>query len=316
MTRRLVVSAALVVLVAVGCSSDKRPESEAAPPQERPPADVVALVDGILSPDGERIFYAAHPRILDKAEFDTACPNDSEFTVVLGCYHRGTISVLRVDRPDLAPVMTVTAVHEMLHAAYADLPKDERARIDAQVQEFYAGLNDPEIRDVVGQYDRREPGQRANELHSILPTEVASLSPPLERYFRRYFADRSRVVQAHDGYAAVFRNLERRVADLHAQIGELKRQLETIEGRMNADRRELESLNARLDRLRAQGDIAEYNSLVPRQNALVSSYNGMVDQFNNLVDRHNARVDEVNALALQQDELVTSLGSKPSLPPA
>ena len=41
-----------------------------------------------------------------------------------------------------------------------------------------------------------EPGQRLNELHSLLGTEVAHLSPALERYSHRYFHDRQGIVSA------------------------------------------------------------------------------------------------------------------------
>ncbi len=304
----------LAVLTAGGCTTTTADPDPEPPPPEPPPAEVAGLVDGLLSPEGQRLFYAAHPRLLTKAEFDAACPNDSELAVVLGCYHRGTISILRVDRPDLAPVMTVTAAHEMLHAAYVGLSSRDRGEVDGWVGDFYADLRDPEIRDLVTQYDRREPQQRGNELHSILPTEVSALSPPLEAYYRRYFIDRQAVVRAHESYAAIFRELERRVAGLHAELDGLKGQLNALEAQMNATRGELESLNGQLDRLEGQGDIRTYNALVPRQNALVAQYNGLVDRFNQVVDLHNRKVDEVNGLALQQDQLATSLGSKPSLP--
>ena len=84
--------------------------------------------------------------------------------VVLGCYGRGTLRILRVDRPDLAPVMVVSAAHEMLHGAYERLSRPERTKIDAAIQQAYAGIDDPQLTDLVASYAdhgaRRAP-QRA-----------------------------------------------------------------------------------------------------------------------------------------------------------
>lgn len=315
-----------VVLAFGGCRAEetaRRPDggtqdagSAPDPSAPLPPADVVALVEGILTPEGKRVFYDAAPRVLDKAQFDTACPADRELTVVLGCYHRRTIAILRVDRQDLTGIMTVTAVHEMLHAAYFDLSARERDRVDGWVRDFYAGLHDPEIRELVDRYDREDPRQRANELHSILPTEVAALSPPLEDYYGRYFVDRLRVVAAHERYADVFRQLERRVEQLHGELGGLKSQLDSLERGIASTEGELSALDTQMSHLRARGEISAHNALVPRQNALADEHNGLVVRFNQLVEVYNRKVNEVNALAFEQDQLATSLGSKPSISPA
>ncbi|MDQ3980447.1 MAG: hypothetical protein M3314_12980, partial [Actinomycetota bacterium] len=281
-----------------------------------PPADVAALVDGVLTEEGKRLLYRGDPKVLDKAEFDVVCPIDHELTVILGCYNDGRIGILRVDRPDLAPVMVVTAAHEMLHVAYATLSRREREQVDGWLEAFYGTVDDPEIRELITQYEQQGRDVRLNELHSILPTELFVLSPDLETYYGRYFADRQRVVAAHESYAAVFRDIKRRVASLHGEIDRYELQLTSLDVRIAATRRELEAMNARLDQLRAQRSMAAFNALVPEQNALVDRYNGLVDQYNRTVDVHNQKVDEVNALALEQDELATSLGSKPTAAPA
>ena len=291
--------------------------SRATPTTLRPgPADVVALVTGVLTGTGERHYYGGDPEILDKAAFQAACPNDSELTLVLGCYHRGTISILRIDRPELSRLMEVTAAHEMLHAAHAALGAPERRKVHAWIEEFYAGMDDAEVRELVAEYERLRPQSRLNELHSILATEVEVLSPDLETYYGRYFTDRGRVVQSHESYRAVLRELTRRVDELHVQIDQLNAQLGSLDGQMKAKRAELDSVEQRLGWLEAQGSIREFNALIPRQNALVNEYNGLVDRYNELVDVHDAKVEEVNALALKQDELASALGSRPSIPPA
>jgi hypothetical protein len=329
--RRFVSVAGLIVLLLGGCSSDEgtrqavggigdtqaqSTQPPAAPEEPPPPPDVASLVEGVLTAEGKQLFYEADPKLLDKVQFDAACPNDSELTVVLGCYNRGAIAILRVDRPELRPIMGVTAAHEMLHAAYVELSARDRNRVDRGLADFYAGLDDPDVRETIARYDRADPQQRPNELHSLLPTEVATLSPALEEYYGRYFTDRARVVAAHEGYAAVFRQLERRVADLHSELDGMTAQLGALEADLGAKEAELESLQAELTTLESQGRVGAYNALVPRQNALADQYNTTVAQFNQLVNSYNRKVDEINALALQQDQLATSLGSKPSIPPA
>jgi len=301
-----------VLVLLAACS---QPAEEAAPPATpTPPAEVVALVDGVLTEAGERSYYEAEPRLLDREAFQAACPNDSELTVVLGCYSDGTISILRIERPELTRVMEVTAAHEMLHAVYAGLAGPERRQVDGWIEEFYAGLVDPDIRDVVGQYERSEPRQRLNELHSILATEVGALSPALETYYGRYFTDRRRVVAANESYEGMFREIRRRVDKRHGEIEQLCAQLRMLDGRIATKKAQLEAVEQQLKRLDAQGDVRAYNALIPRQNALVEEATGVIDRFNELVDLHNAKVDQVNGLALRQDELVSDLGSRPSIP--
>ena len=304
-----------VALVGPGCgggSGDGEAETQPGPP----PAEVAALVAGTLTEEGEKILYRANPRVLDKAEFDVACPVDHELTVVLGCFNDGAIGILRVDRPELTRVMEVTAAHEMLHAAYVSLPRKDREKVDGWIEAFYFTVEDAEIRELVSQYDQQGPLVRLNELHSILATELATLSPDLETYYSRYFTDRQRVVAAHESYAEVFRAIKQQVASLHAEIDRYRAQLTSLDARIGTTKEELDAMNARLEQFRAQGNIRTFNSLIPQQNVLVDRYNGLIDQYNQAVDVHNRKVDEVNALALEQDELATSLGSKPTAAPA
>ena len=306
----------LVGVVGAGCGEAGGDGAELAEPRELSrPADVAALVDGRLTPEGERLLYGARPRILPKAEFDVACPHDSEVTVVLDCFIDGSIAILRVDQPGLSRIMEVTAAHEMLHAAYLVLSRPDRERVDGWIGELSTTLDDPQLRDVLDRYERLGPRRHLNELHSILGTEMPVLSPALETYYQRYFVDRQRVVEAHQSYAAVFQDLKRRVDELHAELAGLKARLDSLDSRIAQKRAELDGLNSRLEQLRARGDLRTYNSLIPEQNALVDEYTGLIDQFNEVVALHNQKVDEVNGLALEQDELTTSLGAKPSVIP-
>src|SRR5207237_183825 len=122
------------------------------------------------------------------------------------------IYLVRIDRSELAPEERVVASHEMLHEAYARLSKGEQKRLGPLIDQSLALIHDPALTARLGDYDRTEPGQRYNELHSILGTEYRTLSPGLEAYYRRYFSDRLAVVAASEQFDHVFSDLESEVS--------------------------------------------------------------------------------------------------------
>ncbi len=276
-----------------------------------PLSEVDALVDGALTPEGKRLFASTRPEILDRAAFAVACPTPEETAIVLGCYSGGRIFILRVGRADLSRVMQSTAAHELLHAGYEALPVGERVRIDQELDEYYRTLHDPELRDLLSIYDRSEPLERDNELHSILPTTLRSLSPPLDKYYGRYFTSRSTVVDAYESYKAPFKALHERVDGLHREITDLSGRLDRLQQDIDARKGTLQALQDRLVALDGAGDIRSYNALIPEQNAQADQIDALIDQFNATVAVHNGKVAEVDALVLQERELENSVGSYP-----
>jgi chromosome segregation ATPase len=222
---------------------------------------------------------------------------------VLGCQGDDRIFLLRVDRPDLTQIMPVTAAHEVLHAAYARLDPAERRRIDRLIDEAFTSSNDQRLRDLVTEYDRLEPGERHNELHSLLGTEVSALSGPLERYYRRYFRDRRRIVEAFNGYQSVFDTLKAQYDQLKSEVDALDAQLQGLSSQLKAAVGEADQLLGQIEALRAQGRIEESNRLVDAQNAAVNYANALADQHNGLVDQYNAKIDALNALAIAGQQL-------------
>lgn len=329
--QRALAALALAVLVGGACQARPPTAGTASPPNEptapaasattattRPAAPApaarfdatpeVAALTATMTEEGKRLFYGARPEVLDKAPFALVCPGGSEQGQVLGCYTGDRIYILRVARPELTGVMETTAVHEMLHAAYAALSSRDRSLVDTWVGDFYAGVKDRDLRELVAAYDRSEPGQRLNELHSILPTQLPSLSAPLENQYRRYLASRQRVVALYQGYRGTLEELDRRISSLHEEIDDAKAQIKVMEERLRGDEAALEELNRRLEALRAAGKVEEFNRLIPQQNAQVDALRSLGDRYRQLVKAHNAKVQEVNDLALQQNQLVESLG--------
>jgi hypothetical protein len=272
--------------------------------------EVIGFADQVtMTRSARRLFGANAPQVVDKVEFQRDCPTgQDQFTYVLGCQGDSRIFLLRVDRPDLAAIMPVTAAHEMLHAAYAELAPRERRRIDRLLDEAFEASADQRLRDTLAEYAVAEPGQRHNELHSILPTEVAELSPALERYYERYFDDRGAIVTAFNGYQGVFDALQAQYDQLSAEAAAIEAQLTDLEPRAGAAGAEADRLAGEIDRLRRQGRFEESNGLVDAQNAAVNLANELAGRYNDLVAEYNVKVEALNSLAITAREIDAALG--------
>ena len=137
-------------------------------------------------------------------------------------------------------------------------------------------------------YEKLEPGQVANELHSILPTEYSKLPDKLEKYYRQYFKDRQKVVAAHAKFEKVFSDQHDKLTGQLNQIHELKNQL-TV-------------LNDQLEAYKNAGLYAKYNELIPEQNARVDEINGLIETYTQGVDEYNALSKSLNSQPITQTE--------------
>lgn len=217
-----------------------------------------------MTPKAREIFFAAQPVIdTDRKTFEQHCsapvtPNSVE----LGCFTSDNhIYLLKIDNAQLANQLAVTASHEMLHAAYQQLPESEQTTVDKELEVELPQLQDSSLARELQGYQQTEPGQRDNELHSIVGTEYPNLTPELERYYSQYFTDRSTVVGYALQFNQTFTTLETNLSNLETQIRSERRQM---------------------TRLLRGGDIPAYNQLVPQVNELIQAYNADVDQYNQL----------------------------------
>jgi hypothetical protein len=287
--------------------------------QFRPTGEVQALADRSGMGDrGRFYFYASQPSLEAADQFNQKCDRKEEATAILGCYTAGRIYIYNVTNEMLDGIREVTAAHEMLHAAYERMSDGERSRINALVEDEYAKLRaDSAFSERMAFYDRTEPGQRDNELHSIIGTEVADVSPMLEVHYKAYFNDRSKVVALHDKYASVFEQLQQQADTLSSQLTQLTDRIEKATSQYNADvarlNQDIESFNARANSGAFVSEVAFQNEravLTDRAAQLESartSVNGMIDEYNRLRD-------ELISVAGQSDALNRSIDS--SLAPA
>ena len=301
----LAVVAALVVLGA-GCERlvGVTPAGALAAP---PVSAQIAGLAASMSIEGKEVFYRARPKIVDRAELAQRC-KEEEVGWLFGCYGLGRIYILRVTRPDLAGVMELIAAHEMLHAAYDELPRLEKARVDSEVEDLFRAADSPRLKESLAAYGTLTPRLRLNELHSIVGTEAAALGPALEDHYGRYFASRQRVVQASDHFRGLFEALERQIEGLAADVKRIGAELAALDARLAAENAALDALDRRLDAAR---DVLAYNRLLPERNELARRIRQGIERYNKLVADHNAKGDQIDALALEQDQLVEALAQKP-----
>ena len=155
-----------------------------------PDQEVKALVtDSGMSEKGKFHFYSSYPKITDAEEFNSVCQRQERSSPILGCYVPKTnrIFIYNVDNQDLKGIKEVTAAHEMLHVAYSRLSQRERDWLEPRLEAAYSRLANDKLRTRVDYYAKAEPGEKLNELHSILPTEYADLGQELNDYYAKYF---------------------------------------------------------------------------------------------------------------------------------
>lgn len=263
--------------------------------------------DTTMKDKTRKVFYVNHPDLEPKDKFGGLC-TEREQTIVLGCFiNNKGIYLLDVEDPRLQGIIQVTAAHEVLHAMYDRLDQKEKQRVDKMTADFFATLNDDRIKKNVDNYRLNDPTAVPNELHSILATEVRSLSPELETYYSRYFSNRLQIVSYSEKYEQTFVDIENQTKDYDIQLKSLKNQIDDQEKQINALAAEIEQKKAQMDALLKNNQITQYNSRVDSFNYLVNQYNSLIKSRQNLAKQYNEIVDKYNQLATTETNLINSL---------
>jgi hypothetical protein len=265
---------------------------------------------------GEFLFLASRPSVATADRFESVCGSSEAGAGILGCYvpSEQTIVLFDVTNERLDGIEEVVASHEMLHAAWDRLGSDERARLTALLEAEAAALSvDTAFTERVAVYGDLDAAGRVNELHSIIGTEVGTVSPELEEYYARYFTDRAILIALHVASNAVFVELESRAATLSAELDALRASIDADYASYNAGydilNADVEDFNARAETggfTRTQFDRA-YESLIARQSdldALYVSIGARSDEF-------EAKRTELESLNTQTVELNASLNIEP-----
>lgn len=269
----------------------------------QPPSSVASIMtDAKMTERGKFAFYSSQPVVDGTRAFNAKCDRQEENSAILGCYTGNQIFIFDVTDERLEGIEEVTAVHEMLHAVYMRMSDSDRDRINKLLDVEADKLEkDKEFAERMDFYARTEPGERYNELHSIIGTEVPSISAELVTYYEQYF-DRDTVLKLHQAYKSEFKKLETKAAQLKAELDALGKKIEQSKEDYAASikkiDRDISDFNARADSgdfdSQAQFD-AERQELVNRSNAIKaerSAINTMVARYNKLTKQHNDIITE------------------------
>ena len=268
-----------------------------------------------MTKHGAFIFFATHPEINTADAFNANCQRKEQSNMILGCYTNNRIYVYQVENPQLAGVEDVTGAHEMLHAAWQRLSESERKRVSALLEAAYARVHTAELDQRMQYYQKAEPGERINELHSILGTEFRDLGPELEQYYSQYFSARSAIVGLHDSYKSLFDDLEKKSSQLKAQIEQeaaiLNKDIEAYNTAIRALNNDVTAHNSKASSIdRANVDeVDRYNQTKRELDGRRAQLDVTKQDIDARVSQYNADINAYNQTVLQSQRLNSSLDS-------
>jgi DNA repair exonuclease SbcCD ATPase subunit len=267
--------------------------------QYQPTPQIVSISDrSAMSDRGIFLFYASWPELLGRDSFNDACRSvRTEQTAVLGCYTMNRIHLFDIDNKALDGIKEVTAAHEMLHAAYQRLPKAKKDHVNALLAKQSFGADEARLTELLAEYDKSEPGERLNELHSILGSELRTLDPELEAYYAEYFSDRSKLVALSEQYQSVFSELKNRQESL---VSELNALADAIEQQGAVYKRNLQVLSSDVDAFNAEARSGQMTR---------EAYDAKRDTLEAKQARLETEYDAIQSLIAQYDQKRTELAS-------
>lgn len=269
-----------------------------------------------LTDTGLFVLTTARPELNDQQSFNQHCQKKQEKTIVLGCYVSPyNIHIYDVEDARLDGVRQVTTAHEMLHVAYERLSVNEKEKVDTLIKQALPAVQaeNKTLAERLTIYDKTEPGERNNELHSILGTEAHTLPHELEVYYQRYFKNRTVVVSFADAYSNVFASLQQ---NQQIVIDEMKALNQDIEQRVDQYNVDIASLNTSIEafnqRAQISGGFNTQEEFDQQKQVLVSLRAKLEDErlsIDQKIEQYNKKRDQLQALNVQIDELNTKLDS-------
>lgn len=316
----LVVAAQLVPAVALGWATThgQRIVDQLAVWDYAPSAEIAGYVErSTMTPQGEFLFYASTPAVDDQDSFDAICSSGEEGIGTLGCYLPATSAIHLYDVTDerLDGMEEVVASHEMLHAAWARMGAAERAVISPLLEKQAQAMKaDAAFAERMAFYARSEPGERLNELHSILGTEVADLDPRLEQHYADLFGDRQKLVALFTASNQVFVDLENQATALVAEIESLGAGIEADYASYTAGfdllDADVQAFNDRAD----AGDFTSQRQFSRERDALLQRQADLDALYASISARdadYDAKIAQLDGLNADVDDLNSSINIAP-----
>lgn len=289
----------------------------------RPSSAVATIVNRSgMSDKGRFYFYASQPAVETAADFNANCQRQEVKSAILGCYAGERIYIYNVPNSQLDGIEEVTASHETLHAIWQRMSDSDKQSVGALLEAEYVKLNNPALKERMAYYDRQEPGEHLNELHSIIGTEIATISPELEAHYSAYFSSRAKVVTLYNGYETIFNTQAAQADALLSDLTTLKAELQagstsynTESASIEADYNALQSRVSTVDRTSA-AEVNAYNASVAALRVRLSNLSTERAGIIAKQETYNAKVTQYNALIVSTNELTKSLDSTLSPTPS
>ena len=286
--------------------------------QFEPTSTLASYADrSTMTDEGRFLFYASRPAVESATAFDKNCANHLEDVGILGCYVHGERKIFLFNVVDdrLDGIEEVVAAHEMLHAAWDRMSDTDRKAIAPLLEaEATARADNPAFVKTMDYYATAEPGERLNELHSIVGTEFTDISPKLEKYYATFFSDRRALVQLHLTSDAVFTERQTAITDIVGKVTVLKTSIDADYSSYNAGYDTLNSDITSFNNLADQGGNftqqqfdRERDALVTRQADLDSLYASIADR----VTQYDGLVAQLGVLNAEVAELNKSINIQP-----
>ena len=301
---------AIAVLITVGCIAafallslnQQRVRDQIAIWNFTPSAAVEAHVERTtMTEEGRLLYFASEPVVIPEETFDPIC-SEVEGAGILGCYLTGYQQIFLYEVTDerLDGAEDVTAAHEMLHAAWDRMSVSDRdALVPLLEAEVTKRADDEELAETLKFYAEVEPGERANELHSIIGTQFADVGAELEEHYAEYFNDRSAVTGLNETSQAVIRD---QIAQGEALIAKLEELDASITADYAAYNSGYDQVNLDIDSFNSRADSGDFPSQAQfdAERAALLARGTDLDALYTSID---ARAEEYEALRLQLEEL-------------
>ena len=282
--------------------------------QYKPTAEINSLAERSGMDDyGKFLYLASQPSLDATQNFNEVCDRIENITSILGCYSNYKIYIYDVTDVQLDGIREVTAAHEMLHAAYIRMNDGERNKLNTLLEAEYKKLEtDKKFSSRMAFYARTEPGQRDNELHSVIGTEVSDISPSLEVHYGKYFSDRQKVVALDAQYSSVFQELEDRANELIAQLNTLASSISSDSTQYNTDAEILDSDIIDFNNRAETGQFVSQSQFLSERYVLssrVAELNAMRTNINVDIANYDLLLAEYNSIASESKKLYNSINS-------
>jgi hypothetical protein len=169
----------------------------------------------------------------------------------------------------------------MLHPVYIQLAQTESSQLNQAIESNYSSLgSDPNLSGLVTMFAKTEPGDRDNELFSILGTEYSNISPTLLGYYTPYFTDElNAVVSDNQQIDGLFQNDQTQLNQLNTTI---------TQDENNANTAYNDSVSWANDGNQYEDDY-NYNIYTQDYNAASTA----IDQYNQLLSSYNTLVTAI-----------------------